>query len=383
MKRLHYIKRLQCIGLLALLIAVANWTSVKHAVGQDGKDTSLNVVTLYEDGGRVSWSPIKKRLAFDAKGEDGYYDIYTMNRDGSDIHPLTVGRQEISNHHIGQPAWHPSGEYLAIQVENPKLAGYEKVNETTMRYLESPGIGVNNDIWIMSADGKQYWQVTRVANKLAVLHPQFSPNGRNLVWAEAISYQRGSGLIWAIRLADFAVVNGNPVVSNVRTLRPGDQVLYETHGFSPDGRKLIFSATPASLDYFGFEIYLYDIEDQALEQLTDDREWDEHAHFTPDGRHIVWMSSRGIEQSKKISGLLTDFWVMRADGSHKRRLTRFNDPTAREYLEGGVVCGDLDFEETGTTAFAYLILKADAAERQREAQKTRTIRIDIPRAEFP
>lgn len=72
-----------------------------------------------------------------------------------------------------------------------------------------------------------------------------------------------------------------------------------------------------------FDIYTYDLNSKALTCLTDPklRQWDEHAHFTPDGKQIVWMSSMGSPQAPaKLNQITvkTDFWIMNADGTNKR-----------------------------------------------------------------
>jgi Tol biopolymer transport system component len=48
-------------------------------------------------------------------------------------------------------------------------------------------------------------------------------------------------------------------------------------------------------------------------------DYNEHAFYTPDGKSIVWMTNC---QSKRGG---TDWWMMDADGSRKRRLTYFNE----------------------------------------------------------
>ncbi len=41
----------------------------------------------------------------------------------------------------------------------------------------------------------------------------------------------------------------------------------------------------------------------------------------------------------------TDVWIMNADGTNQRRLTRFNDPNSPEgrVARGGVIVGDLSW----------------------------------------
>lgn len=52
----------------------------------------------------------------------------------------------------------------------------------------------------------------------------------------------------------------------------------------------------------------------------------------------------------------TDYWVMDADGSNKRRLTYFNEKGHPHYIEGGAIAADFAWSEDGKRIFAYLIL---------------------------
>lgn len=98
---------------------------------------------------------------------------------------------------------------------------------------------------------------------------------------------------WAIEIADFSVEQGKPALPNIETLRPGDLQVYETHGFSPDGRSILFSGIPEGGTYYDFEIYLFDLATRRLSRLTENHEWDEQAHFRPDGTLILYGSTEG------------------------------------------------------------------------------------------
>lgn len=158
---------------------------------------------------------------------------------------------------------------------------------------------------------------------------------------------------WVIRLADFSIEAGAPRLQNVRTLRPGNLQLYETHGFSPDDRRILFSASPHGGNYYNLEIYAYELATGKLARLTRNDEWDEHAQFTADGRHIVWASSEAIAQRKDPRDLRLDYWMMNADGSERRRLTRFNAPGAPEFRANTVVA-DFEFGPDGKTIVAKI-----------------------------
>ncbi|MEW5720699.1 MAG: alpha/beta hydrolase fold domain-containing protein, partial [Chloroflexota bacterium] len=240
-------------------------------------------------------------------------------------------------------------ERIVFQAQDPDL---KLPPGAVGNFLTSPGIGVNNNIWITNADGSKFWQITRVQNRSGTLHPQFSPDGKKILWSEIVKPGGELGGKWAIKLGDFSVANNEPRVTNLQSLTPGNFELYETHGFTPDNRKIIFSTVPPGKYYYDMEIYAYDLTTQQLARLTENNEWDEHAHYSPDGKWIAWMSSTNIPQVKAQSlegmtrnPLKTDMWIMNADGSNKRRVTRFNDPSAPEGRDasGGVIVGDLSW----------------------------------------
>jgi len=306
---------------------------------------------LVENGGRVAWSHTRDLIAFDRIGSAGSYEIFTIRPDGTDTRCVTCGQHALPRSHRGNPAWHPSGEYLALQAHNPALqpgAGPQA------RYLGTPGIGINNDIWLLTADGARAWKVTSVGVRGGVLHPRFSHDGRVLVWSEVIDPSvRGLGGQWAIKIAEAGFTDGTPRITTIRTVRPGDLQLYETHGFSPDDRQLLFSGVMRRGDYFDLEIYAYDLSSGHLTRLTRNREWDEHAHFTPDGRAIVWASSEGIAMRKDPRDLRLDYWIMTPDGREKRRLTWYNAPTASA-PRAATIAADFEFGPDAKTIVAKI-----------------------------
>jgi len=362
-----------CLCVAVAVLAMGQNGGVTGCVPEEVPIEVAAITTLQETGGRVGWLPDGSRIAFDMKGADGLNDIYTMAPDGSDVVCLTCDSEVLPERNIGQPSWHPSGDYLVLQAEDPTLINYPWLPQDLQDYLETAGIGVNNNVWILRADGSESWQVTAIADRLATLHPHFSPDGTRLVWAEAIMQRPGRGLLWTIKWVDVDVSSGAPVLGEVTTLQPGNFDLYETHGFSPDGERIVFSAAPGSRDYFGFEICTCELDGGSLVQLTHDREWDEHAHFSPDGQFIVWMTSRGIPQEPTLEDVKTDFWVMQSDGSGARRLTHFNTPGADEYMPGGAVAGDVDWSPDGQSLAACIIEKTERP----YAHPTFNARIDL------
>jgi hypothetical protein len=72
------------------------------------------------------------------------------------------------------------------------------------------------------------------------------------------------------------------------------------------------------------------------------------------------MSSEGVGvKGLSVSTVRSDYWMMKADGTSKERLTYFNDPSAPEYLGPWVVAADSAWSPDGKQVLAYV--KTDKA----------------------
>lgn len=348
-------RTISIITLGILVISCGCTGSRNPAVPPEEIDPStciIQVETISDPGGRVSWHPDQNVIAFDRAGTDGYLDIYVIHLDGTGATCLTNTDPRLS-HHNGNPSWHPSGRYLVFQSQNPDLEIETPIDMSPdmEKFITSPGIGIHNNLWIMTSDGTQRWQMTHVEKNHGALHPHFSPDGTALLWTEIINPELGGMGHWAIRLADFTVDENGPFLSNIQTIRPLDLQLYEVHGFSPDGMSILFSGVESGGYYYDMEIYLMDLTTHTVKRLTHNDEWDEHAHFTPDGSHIVWVSSEGIAQRKGKTLIeiienppRLEYWIMDPDGTQKQRLSYFNDPFSPGFrdVSGGIGLGDFD-----------------------------------------
>jgi len=313
---------------------------------------NVNITTIKERGGRVDWSHALNVVAFDKRGDDNYYDIYIMNPDGSGEYCFTCNTV-LPDHHNGNPAWHPSGEWIVFQSVNTALLpsmDHEKINAFT-----NPGAGWLNNVWVSDREGEKFYQLTDISTHGGVLHPHFSHDGKKLVWAERVGGTPGSTAEnWVLKVADF-VAEGpeGPVLENIETFTPGEQQCFsETHGFSPDGTKILFSGNLQKGQPFeGMDLYELDLQTGELIQLTETfYDWDEHASYSPDGKKIVWMSSTGYSKDT----VKADFWIMDSDGSHKQQLTFFNTPGHPHYTGYPIVASDSSWSSDGKRVIAYM-----------------------------
>jgi Tol biopolymer transport system component len=362
----------------AALCGVAFATAV-HAA-----QPAINKVTVLTDkGGRVDWSPKGDVIAYDRVNEKGYFEIWSMRPNGSSQQCLTCGKSGSPKRHKGNPAYHADGQWIVFQAERDDVGdsgqggtasgGFRRGGRGMMLnpaaradFFGAPGRGFVNDLWIMDARGDRYWKVVTTDRRVGgILHPHFSRRGDKLTWAQRIGAGNavmgvGSGGFgqWDIRVADFSVVNGEPKLSNIHSYQPGrKKQLFETHGFSADGSKVIYCATSErGSNKIAFDVYLFDLQNKELTNLTDSPdEWDEHGQISPDGTKVLWMSSKGMPLTARAAEVKTDFWIMNIDGSNKQRLTWFNDPKNPQYIKGGVTAGDSSWSPDGKHVVGYLI----------------------------
>ena len=319
---------------------------------------SQNIVKVLEKkGGRLSLSPDGSMIAYDKRGKDGYFDIWTMSVNGSDKKCLTCDHPKLPTRNVGQPEWHPSGKYLVVQVEKQKH--FEGI---ASKLSANPGAGIFNDLWIIEYKTNRIWLVNEVPDgkQYGVLHPHFSRDGKKLSWSEsykAVNFKDSSKFAgsWKLKVADVEI-NDDGVFSlkDVQNFQPGDEVFYENHGFSPDGKKLIFTSNlKDDQSLFTSDIYTLDLTTKELTPLTKDG-YNEHAQFSPDGKHIIWMTTNGNIEPEEVNEVAyTDWWIMKADGSDKKRLTYFNQKGHPHFVVWGTTAADFDWSKDGTQIFGY------------------------------
>jgi len=121
---------------------------------------------------------------------------------------------------------------------------------------------------------------------------------------------------------DWPRVNGGLYVLDVASGRvralTADLAWNLDGAWSPDGTRIAFQSTREGRD----DIFVMNADGNGVRKLTDGRGWNEYPSWSPDGQWITFNSSRDGIAGSGETGYYRDLYLMRADGSGIRRLTR-------------------------------------------------------------
>lgn len=324
-------------------------------------------LTRTGQGWYPDWSKTNDLIVFDkGVGPLSILEVFTMKPDGSEEKCLTCGKDipgtfrrtvlgQIIGGHRGEPSWHPSGDYIVF------LA----LNEHGDLIKGISGLGANNDVFIMTADGEKYWQITNMLPHRGIGGPGFSHDGKQIEWIEEYScerqtcpqpwleeeqyrccapldersLERNQGedfLLLQIKMADISFGSGGPVLGDVRTVnvnQGGKRLLDHGSGFTPDDDHLIFKAADMNETNgrpFCADVYTSDLAGDAssFRRLTHTPDaHEENTTYSPNGHKIAYTSG-------PLVGYVffkLDLYLMDADGENQTRLTYFNEPGHPEF----------------------------------------------------
>ena len=227
------------------------------------------------------------------QSSDGRYDVWVFDVVNRSERCLTCEMYDLRKANSFNATWHPSGEYLIVQVQKfPKRLGIEPAT------LATPDRAVHSDLYLIRFDRKDFWQLTRAGETgSAVLDPHFSYDGGQVVWTERIGTRQGRYGSWRLRTGVLQLKRGVPRLVKTRGYEPGEPGLRVSHEFTPDDRSILLSGNlePGAAET-GQNLYIFDTESgetrAADPQLASHN--DEFARFSPRGDHIAWTTNRDL-----------------------------------------------------------------------------------------
>jgi hypothetical protein len=148
----------------AITVAATLGLGVLLAAAQDQADQpgvktypEIGVTLLDESVADVAWSRDGRWLAYPKRDAlDLYMKIWASRPDGTLRRCLTCDPPPPAKH-CGGVTWHPSGDYMVFSAEN------DDVRTRKADRLAEPGVGLNTNLWAMTADGSRAWPLTHDA----------------------------------------------------------------------------------------------------------------------------------------------------------------------------------------------------------------------------
>jgi Tol biopolymer transport system component len=250
---------------------------------------SAAVAAFPGSNGRIAYAGVAYGPLGDPDRPDD--EIFTILPDGS-------GRQQLTDNdvHDADPSWSADGGSLVFS-----------------RALS--GATSDRQVFKMSADGSQQTQVTHgSANGIA---PSFAPSGRRIVY---VKYHRGPDRPRRTSISTIGADGTDPRRLVASGLRRG----VTSPQYSPDGRRVVFAGRPKGKRRDA--IWSIRRDGSRLRRLSDPaKNFDDmQPGYSPDGRRIAFVRC----DIDFIHGCgLGGVYLMRADGSGERRIPGTEDST--------------------------------------------------------
>jgi TolB protein len=273
------------------------WSEIFVANIDGGRERKVTHAPKGYRDDHPDWSPDGTRIAFTRCAPNrGRCSVWSVRPDGSGLTRLSPtcprGSAMAACPDDSDPAYSPDGRHVAFS-----------------RFRAGSGPSV---LMIGNLHLRHLHPMTRGAE------PAWSPNGRQIAFTRFNA--PGTGLEPVNGRAIFVVdVDGG----HLRRLTPWRMAAGDRPDWSPDASRILFRTMPNGADDYGKgNIYTIRPDGTGLRQLTHfppSVRVLETGSYSPDGASIVFMTTDGATRGL---GLLPDVFVMSADGTDIRPVTR-------------------------------------------------------------
>jgi Tol biopolymer transport system component len=229
-----------------------------------------------------------------------------------------------------------------------------------------------DQIYTMNADGTDVRMVSTGKGRTTCSY--FFPSGKRILFSSTHLASPdcppppdySHGYVWAV-YPSYDIFTARPDGSDLKRLTntPG----YDAEAtFSVDGRRIVFT----SMRDGDLDIYTMDADGRNVRRLTNELGYDGGPFFSRDGKQIVYRANHPrtpaeIERYKRllaqnlIEPNVLEIWVMDADGSHKRQVTRLGAASFAPYFtpDGRRIIFSSNYPDVRSRDFNLFVVNTD------------------------
>jgi serine/threonine protein kinase len=271
----------------------------------------------------VTFSPDGKRFAF-VRGypRDGESALMLANADGSEEQKLAVKKQPDL---FLQPVWSPDGKVIACSARSltggfqMKVVGIEVASGAEKTITAQKWLGIGGLDWLPDGSGMIMCALEEkpTSSHLQIWHLSYPAGAARRITNDlsnyaGVSLSSGSSAMVTVQ----AEANSNLWVApngdaaRARQITSGTNSFDNALSWTPDGRIVYVTGANGPPD-----VWIMDSDGKNEKQLTTNAGLNVFSSVSPDGRYIVFDSSR-------TSGLNTFYvWRMNIDGGNPKQLT--------------------------------------------------------------